>query len=78
MKVKYEHIRHDMFLNCKVALETAIKYYGREIDKQFLKRIAKRTVGDFMEFYEIDNSRYKMERDMLWYLIGKLSIFSDP
>lgn len=73
MKVKYEDIRHDMFLNCKAALKTALKY-DREIDKELLKGIAKRTVGAFMEFYEIDNTKYKMERDMWWYLKGKLSI----
>ena len=77
MKVKYKDIKHDMFLNCAVALETAIKYYDGEIDKQFLNKIAETTVENFQEFYEIDMRKSVMVEDMRWYLKGKLFILEE-
>ena len=77
MKVKYEDIQYNMFHYSAIALETAIKYYDREIDTQFLKRIAKTTVEAFLEFYEIDNKKSAMEKDMRQYLKVKLYVMEN-
>ena len=56
MKVKYEDIRRDMLANCLRYLRFAFNNVN-EVSEEFIKKIARNEVENFMEFYEITGVR---------------------